>query len=91
MSDPATQSEQDSVPQITLRIPGPWESPEQLQEALAKSDTGYIMPGPQPDGEMWLVHQPTGQRFRLSAVEPDDTIIELFADSGRMGPAESRP
>jgi len=84
--DHSTQSEQDTIPEITLRIPGPWESPEELQDALAKSGTGYILPTPGPGSEMNLLHEPDGQRFRLSAVEPDDKIVELFAGSGRMSP-----
>lgn len=84
MSNLATSSEQDSVPEITLRIPGPWESPTHLREALARADTGCIIPAPEPGGETCLIHQPSGQRFRLSAVERDDEIVELFTDSGRM-------
>jgi hypothetical protein len=86
--DQSTPSEQDTIPEMTMRIPGPWESPEQLQDALAKSLCGYILPTPEPGSEMSLLHEPSGQRFRLSAVGPDDEIVELFADSGRMSPQE---
>lgn len=82
--DPPTQSQQDRVPEITLRIPGPWESPEQLRDALVKAGTGYMMPEIEPGGAPCLMHQPSGQRFQLSAVERDDTLVVLFADSGRM-------
>ena len=88
MSNLAVPSEQDSVPEITLRIPGPWESPEQLREALAEADAGCIMAAPEPGSEMCVIHQPSGQRFRVSAVERDDEIVELFKDSGRMRSGE---
>jgi hypothetical protein len=100
------QSEQDRVPRITLRIPGPWKSLEQLRIALAKADAGYIIPKSEPDaesapkpthestpaspGEIYLVHQHSGQKFALSIMQRDDEIIELFADSGRMKSHELR-
>jgi hypothetical protein len=95
-------SEQDSLPRITLRIPGPWTSLEQLRLALAKADAGYIIPTSEPDpafapastldsaGEVYLLHQPSGQRFALSAMGRDDEIIELFAGTGRMKSHELR-
>ncbi len=90
MPDPPAASPQDTVPQIILRIPGPWESPEQLAAALAKAGDGYSVPRAEPGEDRWLLHQPSGQRFALSAVERDDQIIDLFADSPRISPAELR-
>lgn len=89
-SDPPAASQQDTVPRITLRIPGPWESPEQLRAALAKTGDGFIVPEAHTEQEVCVLHEPSGQRFALSAVERDEQIIELFADSGRMSPAEVR-
>ena len=88
MSDPSAESHQDTLPRITLRIPGPWESLEQLRTALAKNGNGFIVPEVLPDEELWLVHQPSGQRFALSAMGPDDEIAELFADSPRVSSSE---
>jgi hypothetical protein len=84
MSDPISLSEQDNLPEITLRIPGPWESLEQLRDALAKANAGYLISAPEPGAEMCLIQQPSGQRFRLATAESDDRIVELFAGSGRM-------
>jgi hypothetical protein len=87
MSDITT--EQDSVPEITLRIPGPWASPEEFRKALAKADTGYtIQTGLEAGSEAFVAHHATGRRFRLAATERDDEIVELFAGSGRMAPKE---
>ena len=89
-SDPPAVSQQDTVPQITLRIPGPWKSPEQLQAALAKTGDGYIVPATKAGEDRYLLHQPSGRRFALWAMERDDEIVELFADSGRVSPPEVR-
>lgn len=87
-SDPSESSQQDTVPRIVLRIPGPWTSPQQLQAALAKAGGGYTAPFVEEGEEPYLLHQPTGQRFSLSVAERDDEIVELFADSGRASAAE---
>jgi hypothetical protein len=87
-SDIATSSEQDSVPRITLRIPGPWESSEQLQRALADAETGYVIPPAVSESEVYMVHQSSGRRFEFSVADRDDEIVELFADTGRMRPKE---
>jgi len=87
MSDQIS-SEQDSVPRITLRIPGPWESSEQLQRALADANTGYLIPAPVSDDEVYVVHPSSGRRFGFSVTDRDDEIVELFAGSGRMRPKD---
>ena len=79
-------------------IPGPWKSLEELQSALAKANTSYLIPksevhtAPTTDsaGDICLVHQPSGRRFALSATQRDDEIIELLAGTGRMKPHELR-
>jgi hypothetical protein len=88
--DPLDASQQDSLPRIVLRIPGPWESLEQLRAALAKTGDSYIVPSVETGEAPYLLHQPTGQRFAFSVADRDDDIVELFADSGRVSPAEVR-
>jgi hypothetical protein len=88
--DPKSESEQDSLPRIILRIPGPWTSIEQLQAAMTKAGDEFVVPAVGTDEELCLLHQPSGQRFALSAMERDDEIVDLFADSGRASPAEIR-
>ncbi len=95
-------SEQDRVPRITLRIPGPWKSLEQLQSALAKANTGCLIRQSEIDaapagasagdsaGEICLLHQRSGRRFELSVTERDDQIAQLFAGTGRMKSHELR-
>jgi hypothetical protein len=96
-----TSSEQDSVPRITLRIPGPWKSLEQLQLALVKANASYLIPESEVHtapaapftnsaGEISLLHQPSGRRFALSVMERDNEITELFAGTGRMKSHELR-
>lgn len=84
-----TPSEEDTLPEITLRIPGPWASSEEFEKALAKADTGYtIQAALETDSEAFVVHAATGRRFRLEATAADDEIVEIFAGSDRMGPRE---
>jgi hypothetical protein len=90
MPDPSTSSQQDTVPQIILRIPGPWKTPGQLQAALAKTGKDFIVPTTEPGEDPYLLHQPTGQRFAIWAMDRDDEIVPLFADSGRLSSAEIR-
>jgi hypothetical protein len=88
MSGRSTQSKDDIVPEITLRIPGPWESPKQLLESLAAINTGWVIAPPVAGEEMCLLHEPTGRRFKLGAVVADAELAELFAESGRMDDRE---
>lgn len=89
-ADSSTPPQPDSVPQITLRIPGPWESPQQLREALAETSDGFTLPAVGAGEESYLLHEKSGQRFALWAVERDDEIIQIFADSGRMSKTDIR-
>ena len=68
----------DTVPEIQLRIPGPWASQQQFVDALARAKTGYEL------GEEGLVHPKTGRRFALGISDPDDEIADLFAHTGRL-------
>ena len=83
MTDPAGET-LDAVPQIQLRVPGPWESQQQFMDAVVRAKTGYEF------GEGGLVHPKTGRRFRLDASDPDDQIADLFARSGRLSKQEVR-
>lgn len=75
----------DTVPRIDLRIPGPWDSPGDLADALARAGTGYA-----PTEDRMLVHAASGARFELSASEPDDQIADVFAGGGRITAEEVR-
>jgi hypothetical protein len=68
----------DTVPQIDLRIPGPWATQRDFMDAVERANTGYEF------GEGGLVHSKTGRRFLLGASEHDDEIAELFAGAGRL-------
>jgi hypothetical protein len=88
MSEQTGPSVQDAVPQITLRIPGPWMSPRQLVDSLAAINSGWVIAEPVAGGDMWLVQQATGRRFQLAATVADAELAELFAASGRMDDRE---
>ena len=68
----------DTVPQIDLRVPGPWRAPEELDEALARSESEYDV------DEQGMVHRPTGRRFDVGVLPRDDEIHEVFAGAGRI-------
>lgn len=72
----------DTAPQIELRVPGPWESPVALNEALHRAETGY------ETAEDALVHTKTGRRIECGVSPPDDEIADLFAHDGRLRPDE---
>ena len=69
---------QDEVPQIDLRVPGPWRAPEELDEALARTGAEYDV------DEQGMVHRATGRRFDVGVSPHDDEIHEVFAGAGRM-------
>jgi hypothetical protein len=83
MNEPAATDSLDTVPQIDLRIPGPWKSPEELVESLRKAKTGY---GVTAEGEFF--HEKSGRKFLFSASAPDDEIASLFAHTGRLSDGE---
>jgi hypothetical protein len=49
---------------------------------------GHLLPPAEADGDLYLLHEPSGRRFSLSAVERDDEIVRPFADSGRVTAGE---
>lgn len=75
----------DTVPRIDLRIPGPWDSPGDLADALDRAGTGYA-----PTEAGMLVRSESGASFVLSASEPDDDIADVFAGGGRITAEEVR-
>ena len=68
----------DTLPQIDLRIPGPWRAPEELEEALAGAGGGYEVTDER------LLHRPSGRRFHLGVSPHDDQIHEIFDGTGRL-------
>ena len=68
----------DTVPEIQLRIPGPWASQQQFMDAVTRANTGYEF------GEGGLVDPRSGRRFTIGASDPDDQIAGLFAHTGRL-------
>jgi hypothetical protein len=70
--------EAGALPRIDLRVPGPWRSPEELDERLALAGGGYRA------GEEHIVHDATGNRFDWGVSPHDDEIHEIFAHSGRL-------
>ena len=71
------------IPEITLRIPGSWESSSQLSDALTRANTGYIIQADEIGADMYLLHQPSGQRFRVAADAAEDELFNVFADAPR--------
>src|ERR1051325_1098561 len=72
----------DTVPEIQLRVPGPWESQQQFMDAVTQAKTSYEF------GEGGLVHPKTGRRFMLDTSAPDDEIADLFGYDGRLSKQE---
>ena len=68
----------DTVPEIQLRIPGPWVSSDVLARALEKSSTHYRL----LDG--YVTHLPSRARIACTGSEPDGEIAGVFAGGGRI-------
>jgi len=69
--------DEESVPEINLRVPGPWRSPGELAERLATEGGGFRV-----DGE-FIVNDTAGSRFDWGVSPHDDELHELFAGNGR--------
>ena len=69
----------DKLPQIDLRIPGPWRAPEELDAALAEAGGEYEV-----TADHHLLHRATGRRLKLGVTPHDDQIHEIFDGSGRV-------
>ena len=81
-------SNPDRVPAITLRVPGCWASPRDLDERLRAAGTGYALSlTDQADGPA-LVHTATGRRFEFDVAGPDGEIADVFAGGGGLTEAE---
>ena len=78
--EPAGEGE--PLPQIDLRVPGPWRSPQEFAERLAAHGGGYRL-----DGEH-ILHEASGARFDWGVTPHDDEIHEIFAQDGRLGDEE---
>jgi hypothetical protein len=72
----------DTIPEIQLRIPGPWATQQQFMDAVVRAETGYEF------GEKGLVEPKSGRQFEVSASDPDDEIADLFAHDGRLSKQE---
>jgi hypothetical protein len=79
-------SDEDAVPEIQIRVPGPWESPEELEEGLKRSRTGWRMD--MSDGG--LVHDATRRRVEGGNSPHDDDLAGIFRSGhgGRMSKKE---
>ncbi|MDQ3438715.1 MAG: DUF4261 domain-containing protein [Planctomycetota bacterium] len=76
------EPESKSRVQIELRIPGPWGSLNELDDALKRGDTNYRL----DEGE--LVRDADGWRCDVGQSPHDDEIADLFAYDGRLSPKE---
>src|SRR4030095_10619605 len=74
-------STSDKLPRIELRVPGPWRSPMELEDAQGKAGT----PPLSDDG---LVHVSTGRMFHAGTSPHDDEIHELFEHTGRLSDSQ---
>jgi len=78
-----TGGDRDEIlPEINLRVPGPWRSPDELAERLAGEGGGFRV-----DDE-YLVNDQAGARFDWGVSPHDDEIHELFAHDGRLSREE---
>ena len=78
----------DSLPEITLRVPGKWASPRELADRLVSAGTGYALSISDRPDDFALVHTATEQRFPMGVVGPDDQIADLFDAGGRLSDDE---
>ncbi len=78
----------DPPPAITLRVPGAWASPRDLDERLRAADTGYALSLTDSSDGSALVHTATGRRFKFDVAGPDAEIAEVFAGGGGLTEAE---
>ncbi len=83
---PNDAHDQDVVPEIALRVPGPWEGPAALERALREKGLGYGV----VDGGIVEVRGDgsRGRVFAAGASPPDDEIADIFADTGRLSDEE---
>jgi hypothetical protein len=81
-SDDRADASQDSLPQIELRIPGPWGSPGEFMDALEAHSKRFRV----VDGA--LVDVKSEQTFSIGTSDPDDQIADIFAQCHRISPAE---
>ena len=83
---PNEARDQDVVPEIALRVPGPWEGPAALGRALREKGQPYEV----VDGGIVAVRADgtRGRLFAAGASPPDDEIAEIFADTGRLSDEE---
>ncbi len=68
---------QDRVPRIVMRIPGRWESPDQLAKALP---AGYRL-------TRGRLHMPDGDRLDVIPRPPDRKFPKVFANACRRAPS----
>ncbi|MHC4447115.1 MAG: hypothetical protein ACYSXF_04940, partial [Planctomycetota bacterium] len=68
---------QDRVPRIVMRIPGRWESSDQLAKALP---AGYRL-------TRGRLHMPDGHRLEVIPRPPDREFPKVFANACRRAPS----
>jgi hypothetical protein len=66
-----------SVPMIQLRIPGPWTSPAQLNDALRDASLPWML------NDEGFVNSETDASYEWGVTPHDDEIADLFAHDGR--------
>ncbi len=71
-----------AIPEIQLRIPGPWTTHDAFADALRHKSTGYAM------DDQGLFHIASGLRIQMSVTEHDDQIAGIFEDTGRLSKRE---
>src|SRR5881394_228672 len=81
MVDRANQPE-DTLPQIELRVPGPWGSPIEFEDALQQCGAPFRIE------EGALVETESGRSFEVGTSPPDDEIAQIFAQDRRISKAE---
>lgn len=72
LRDPSEPSPTKGPHVIELRVPGPWASPQQLDERLVKSKTGWRL------DSGYLVHEKSGAKVESGVTEHDDELAPLF-------------
>jgi len=74
----------DTAPRIILRIPGPWESLNELAVALRDINLGFTLAIDHEPQKATLINSETHQHFNVWQMERDDEIASIFADRGRI-------
>src|SRR2546423_15362764 len=66
-----------TAPMIQLRIPGPWTSPAQLNDALREASLPWML------NDERFVNSENNASYEWGVTPHDDEIAELFGHDGR--------